>query len=126
MRSRGYAEAGLGELVALPAAPDVCEPAWHLYVVCHPEAAQLEGLLSEAGVGARGYYRTPIHRQPGMARWGAGVELPVTDELARTNLALPMSPVLGAAQAREVTAAISHALVRCPGSWVHAERGFPL
>jgi dTDP-4-amino-4,6-dideoxygalactose transaminase len=40
-----------------------------------------------------------------MRDFGAGVELPVTDELARTHLAIPMSPVLTAAQAAEVTAA---------------------
>jgi dTDP-4-amino-4,6-dideoxygalactose transaminase len=33
--------------------------------------------------------------------------LPVTDELARTNLALPMSPTLGEAESREVVAALA-------------------
>ena len=36
-----------------------------------------------------------------------GPPLPVTDELARTNLALPMSPVLGAEQAEQVVAALA-------------------
>ena len=35
--------------------------------------------------------------------------LPATDELARTNLALPMGPVLGAEQAAEVVAALAAA-----------------
>jgi dTDP-3-amino-3,4,6-trideoxy-alpha-D-glucose transaminase len=34
------------------------------------------------------------------------VQLPATDELARTHLALPMSPVLRAEQAAEVVAAV--------------------
>ena len=59
-----------------------------------------------AGIGCRGYYRTPVHRQVAMERWNTGPELPVTEELARTHLALPMSPVLGAEQAGEVTAAV--------------------
>ena len=33
--------------------------------------------------------------------------LPVTDELARTNLALPMSPALDAERAGEVVAALA-------------------
>ena len=41
-----------------------------------------------------------------MAEWGAGVELPVTEELARTHLAIPMSPVLSDGQAAEVVAAV--------------------
>jgi dTDP-4-amino-4,6-dideoxygalactose transaminase len=42
-----------------------------------------------------------------MAGWGGGADLPVTEELARTNLALPMSPVLTAENATEVVRAIA-------------------
>jgi dTDP-4-amino-4,6-dideoxygalactose transaminase len=96
----------LGNLVALPAVAEGAEPAWHLYVVRHQEADALIAALAQAGVQTRAYYRTPVHGQPGMARWGAGRELPATDELARTNLAIPISPVLDAGRAREVGAAI--------------------
>jgi dTDP-4-amino-4,6-dideoxygalactose transaminase len=44
-----------------------------------------------------------------MASYAAGVELPVTEELARTNLALPMSATLSAEQARQVVGAIAAA-----------------
>lgn len=114
--ARAYEQAGLGELVGIPRVGADVRAAWHLYVVSHPEADRLAAALKDAGVEARGYYRTPIHRQPAMAQWGAGVELPVTDELARTNLALPMSPVLSAEQAQEVTAAIAAALTREPAA----------
>ena len=100
---RHYAQAGLGELVALPVADAGAAPAWHLYVVRHARADALAGALERAGIGSRGYYRTPIHRQPAFAR---ELELPATAEAARTNLALPMSAVLSAAQAAEVTAAV--------------------
>jgi dTDP-4-amino-4,6-dideoxygalactose transaminase len=100
-----YAAAGLGEHVALPVPAPGADPAWHLYVVRHPDADALAEALGRAGIGARGYYRVPAHRQPAMAPWG-GVELPATDELARTHLALPMSPVLGAEAAAEVAAAV--------------------
>jgi dTDP-4-amino-4,6-dideoxygalactose transaminase len=108
--ARLYEDAGLGDLVAVPAFAPGVEPAWHLYVVRHPDADGLAAELAQAGVQARGYYRTPVHRQPAMARWGAGIELPTTDELARTNLAIPMSPVLTPEQAQEVVAAIRAAL----------------
>jgi dTDP-4-amino-4,6-dideoxygalactose transaminase len=107
--ARGYAEAGLGEYVGLPQVPAGAEPAWHLFVVTHERADQLIALLGERGVEARSYYRTPLHRQPSMAKY-AGGELPVTDELARTTVALPMSPVLGADQIAEVVAAVRSAL----------------
>jgi dTDP-4-amino-4,6-dideoxygalactose transaminase len=102
---RAYEEAGLGELVTLPRAVEGADPAWHLYVVRHPRADELASALGEQGIQARAYYRVPAHRQEAMAPWG-GVELPVTDELARTHLALPMGPHVGETQVAEVVAAV--------------------
>jgi dTDP-3-amino-3,4,6-trideoxy-alpha-D-glucose transaminase len=106
-----YVSAGLGgvEGVALPTPVAAADPAWHLYVVGHPDALRLEGALSAAGVGCRGYYRTPVHRQQAMQKWGAEVRLPATEQAAARHLAIPMSPVLSAEQAQEVTAAIAAA-----------------
>ncbi len=105
-----YAAAGLGELVSLPVATQGAQPAWHLYVVRSARADELAAGLSERGIGARGYYRVPVHRQTAMAPWAGGVELAVTDELAATHLAIPMSPVLSAEQAVEVTGAVAEIL----------------
>jgi dTDP-3-amino-3,4,6-trideoxy-alpha-D-glucose transaminase len=106
-----YERAGLAgvEGVALPVAVVDADPAWHLYVIGHPDAVRLEGVLNAAGVGCRGYYRTPLHRQEAMRAWGEGTRLPATEEAARRHLAIPMSPVLSAEQAREVTAAVTAA-----------------
>jgi dTDP-4-amino-4,6-dideoxygalactose transaminase len=108
--ARAYEQSGLGELLTIPSAAPGVEPAWHLYVAHHPDADRLIEQLARAGIQTRATYRIPIHRQPAMARWSAGVELPVTDSLSRTSLALPMSPTLTAEQAREVTAAVRDAL----------------
>jgi len=102
---RHYEQAGLGELVRLPRATAGAEPAWHLYVVADPAVEELESALANAGIGHKAYYRTPVHRQVAMREWGAGVELPATDEAARTHLAIPMSPVLTRKQVDEVVAA---------------------
>ena len=104
-----YEQAGLGELVTLPRAAPGTDPAWHLYVVRDRSVDALAEALKAAGIGHKVYYRVPAHRQPAMAEWGAGAELPATDELARTHLAIPMSPVLTAAQAAEVTGAVRSA-----------------
>jgi dTDP-3-amino-3,4,6-trideoxy-alpha-D-glucose transaminase len=102
---RAYQEAGLGELLKLPKPVDGCEPAWHLYVVASDDVEGLETTLSAAGVGYKPYYRTPVHRQPPMLEWARGVELPATEQAARTHLAIPMSPVLTEAEVGEVVAA---------------------
>jgi dTDP-4-amino-4,6-dideoxygalactose transaminase len=108
--ARHYERAGLGELVTLPEAAGGAEPAWHLYVVRSERADELVAGLASAGIGARAYYRLPVHRQAAMREYGEDTELPVTDELARTHLALPMSPVLDARQAGEVVAAVGAVL----------------
>jgi dTDP-3-amino-3,4,6-trideoxy-alpha-D-glucose transaminase len=100
-----YEFAGMGELARLPRAVAKASPAWHLYVVAHPRVERLQAALAAADVGCRGYYRTPVHRQAAMRRWGDGVELPGTDEAARTHLAIPMSPVLTPEQVEQVVAA---------------------
>ncbi|HEY5342169.1 MAG TPA: DegT/DnrJ/EryC1/StrS family aminotransferase [Solirubrobacteraceae bacterium] len=102
---RHYEAAGLGELVRLQRPVDGASPAWHLYVVAAPGVERLERALSGAGVGNKAYYRTPVHRQVAMRAWGAGVELPATDEAARAHLAIPMSPVLTREQVDEVVLA---------------------
>ena len=69
-------------------------------------ADELAARLGDAGVQARSYYRTPTHRQAAMTRY-AGAELPVTDDVAERNLALPMGPELTAEQAEAVAAALA-------------------
>jgi dTDP-4-amino-4,6-dideoxygalactose transaminase len=102
-----YAQAGIGEYVVVPVVPDGADPAWHLYVVTHPHADQVIAGLAEREIQARGYYRTPLHRQVSMAPYADGPPLPVTDAIGRDNIALPMSPVLSTAQADEVVAALA-------------------
>ncbi|MGI8557462.1 MAG: DegT/DnrJ/EryC1/StrS family aminotransferase [Solirubrobacteraceae bacterium] len=99
-----YARAGLGEHVELPRASDGARPAWHLYVIRSPRVDDVQRSLERAGVGCKAYYRTPVHRQPAMRV--RDLELPGTDEAARTHLAIPMSSVLSFEQASTVVAAL--------------------
>ena len=102
--AEAYERAGIGEFVT-PLRPTAgAEHVYHLYVARSEDADELAAALGERGIGARGYYRTPAHRQAPMREF-AGEELPVTDELARTILALPMGPELDAEQAAAVVEA---------------------
>jgi dTDP-4-amino-4,6-dideoxygalactose transaminase len=103
-----YIAAGVADHVGVTDVPDGLDPAWHLFAVTHPRADEVMAALNEAGVQARGYYRVPLHRQPSMAPYVEGVgALPVTEQIAVTNIALPISPVLTADQAREVVAVLA-------------------
>jgi dTDP-3-amino-3,4,6-trideoxy-alpha-D-glucose transaminase len=81
-------------------------PAWHLYVIRSDRADDLAAGLKAAGHGQKAYYRTPVHEQPAMREYANGAALPATAEVARTHLAIPMSPVLSAEQAAEVAASV--------------------
>jgi dTDP-4-amino-4,6-dideoxygalactose transaminase len=96
-----YEQAGLGELVQLPQPTPGSDPAWHLYVVRHERADELLAGLNEAGVESRAYYRVPVHRQPAMSEFG-DVDLPGTEEAARTIFAIPMGTGLQEDQVDEV------------------------
>ena len=105
--ARAYADAGIKQYVDPPVVPDGVEPAWHLYVATHDRADELIAGLSERAIEARAYHRRPLHRQKAMAPYAPARALAVTDELARTNLALPMSPTLTADRAAAVVAALA-------------------
>ena len=103
-----YAEAGLGEVVSLPEpAPDE-EHVHHLFVARAADPDALAAQLDRADIGARSYYRVPVHRQPAMAGVAGGPDLPATERAAQTNLALPMGPTLG----RETAQAVADVLRR--------------
>jgi dTDP-3-amino-3,4,6-trideoxy-alpha-D-glucose transaminase len=84
-----YERLGLGDHAALPQPTEGAQHAYHLYVVRSDR--ELER--------GRGYYRTPVHRQPAV---GSDAELPATEEAARTNFALPMGTDLSEDQVRQV------------------------
>jgi dTDP-3-amino-3,4,6-trideoxy-alpha-D-glucose transaminase len=109
-----YERAGLGDLVTLPEPLPGAAPAWHLYVVRTPAPDALRAALAAVNIGARSYYRVPTHEQPGMRPYAEAGPLPGTAEAARTNLAVPISPVLSPAQVREVVDAISAHLAAEP------------
>jgi dTDP-3-amino-3,4,6-trideoxy-alpha-D-glucose transaminase len=89
-----YERLGLGDHVTLPRAGAGAGHAYHLYVVRSERELPL----------GRSYYSTPVHRQPAV---GSSVELPGTEEAARTNRALPMGTGLTEDQLRRVVECVS-------------------
>jgi dTDP-3-amino-3,4,6-trideoxy-alpha-D-glucose transaminase len=104
-----YAEVGLGPAVTLPIETVGGESCYHLYVVRTADRDELARRLIEAGVGARAYYTTPLHRQPALERFVTG-PLPATDAAAAESLALPMGPALSEAEVALVAEAVRAAL----------------
>lgn len=97
------AETGL----VLPVVPAWAEPAWHLFVIRHPQRDDLQRRLADAGIGTLIHYPLPPHRQQAYAGLGlADHAWPIANRLADEVLSLPMGPHLSVAQAEQVVAAV--------------------
>jgi dTDP-4-amino-4,6-dideoxygalactose transaminase len=105
-----YDRHGVAAYVQPPRPVEGAEHVYHLYVVRSERAEELRAALAAAGIESRGYYRVPLHRQPALAGYAAGAELPATDLAARTHLALPMGTGLSDDQVREVVEACASGL----------------
>jgi dTDP-4-amino-4,6-dideoxygalactose transaminase len=99
-RRRAVAARYLNELsgvgLKLPCVPEWAEPVWHLFAVRHRQRDKLQAALSGAGIGTLIHYPIPPHLSAAYADagWKAG-DFPVAEEIAKTELSLPMGPHLG-------------------------------
>jgi dTDP-4-amino-4,6-dideoxygalactose transaminase len=74
---------------------DWSEPIWHIFPVFHAKRDELRNRLETLGVQTGVHYPRPIHLQPAYAWLGHGVgDFPVAEELAATEISLPMFPEL--------------------------------
>jgi dTDP-4-amino-4,6-dideoxygalactose transaminase len=96
--------------VTLPFVPGWAEPAWHLYVVQHPQRDAVQKTLGEAGIGTLIHYPIPPHLQQAYASAGyIKGQFPIAERIANQCLSLPMGPHLDEAGASAVIAALKAA-----------------
>jgi len=97
-------DAGLaGTGLILPAVRPTVTHVYHQYVVRHPEREALRQRLTAQGIGTLVHYPVPVHLQPAYAgRVPIGAGLPVTEQVAREVISLPMFPELSDEQLARV------------------------
>jgi dTDP-4-amino-4,6-dideoxygalactose transaminase len=78
---------------------------YHLYVVATPRRDALALYLKERGIATGIHYPVACHRQPAVAHLEAP-DLPVTDQIVRQILTLPISAGHTEAEADEVAVAV--------------------
>lgn len=100
LRRKKVAQRYLRELknvkdLVLPKVPDWADPAWHVFVVRHPRRDELQAYLNGQGIGTLIHYPVPPHLSEAYNEyhWSNG-DFPITEELARTVLSLPIGPHL--------------------------------
>jgi len=101
--------------VVLPRVIGSAEPVWHVFGVRHPQRAPLRQRLEKMGVGTLIHYPVPPHRSG--AYRSLGFSFPLTEELAATELSLPLNPHLTDEQVTEVIESV------CRAAGSVAERG---
>ena len=75
---------------------------WHVFVVRTDERDRFQKYLADNGVQTIIHYPTPPHKQGAYAEWNDR-SYPVTEEIHRTIVSLPMSPVLTDDEVKQVT-----------------------
>jgi dTDP-4-amino-4,6-dideoxygalactose transaminase len=104
----GYLQRLNGGGLVLPQVPDWAEPAWHLFVVQHPQRDALQKALAHVGVSTLIHYPIPPHRQQAYADAGFGVDaFPIASGMAGRVLSLPIGPQLGEEEVARVIEAVT-------------------
>ncbi len=106
---------GLGAFspqLTLPYVPEWASPAWHLFVIRHPQRDQLQKKLQEVGISTLIHYPIASHLSgayEGM-KFPSAV-FPIAEELSKTVLSLPIGPHLSDAQVEEIILSIKKSVL---------------
>lgn len=102
-----YAEHLKDTALVLPQVPSTCEPVYHLYVVRTPLRDALQEHLRSRGIATLIHYPVAPHRQAAYQEMGLEEgSLPISEQIHREVLSLPMGPHLRMEDAARVVSAV--------------------
>jgi UDP-2-acetamido-2-deoxy-ribo-hexuluronate aminotransferase len=108
--ARRYTE-GLSGLVETPVQMHDTNSIWAQYTIKLPNRDAVADSLRQQGIPTQIYYPLPMHLQPAYALHGDGMgSLPVSEQLSREVLALPMHPYLDEAATDTICGALRNAI----------------
>jgi dTDP-4-amino-4,6-dideoxygalactose transaminase len=114
--SYGAALAGLPGVV-LPRERRGARSAWHLYTIRVPDREALQARLRSRGIAAAIHYPRPIHLQPAIRSAGGRVgDLPVSEQLCREVISLPLYPELPLETLHRIAATVREFVCAAPAS----------
>lgn len=88
-----YCDRIKNELIHLPIYDSFS--AWHLFVIRTKYRDKLQQYLNKSGIQTLVHYPIPIHKQMAYRETLGSTYLPITEELSKTVLSLPISSVIG-------------------------------
>lgn len=104
--ARQYLEGISHPGITLPSPRPGSRHVWHLFVIRTPVREALQKHLSDAGIETAIHYPIPPHRQGAFPEW-AGLDLPITEQIHREVLSLPLHPALSEEQVEQVIVALN-------------------
>ena len=104
--ARRYIEGIKNPKIVLPKINDWNAHVFHIFPILCEERDELQKYLAENGIGTNIHYPIPPHKQECYKEWNDLI-LPVTEQIHREELSLPMSPCLTDEQIEHVIEAIN-------------------
>ncbi|MEA4812335.1 MAG: DegT/DnrJ/EryC1/StrS family aminotransferase [Anaerolineaceae bacterium] len=93
--------------LSLPMVAQGCPHGWHIFAVRHPRRDALQEWLTQKGVGTLIHYPVPPHLSKAYADLGYKTgDFPISEEIHRTVLSLPIGPHLSMDDAAYVAEAV--------------------
>ena len=101
-----YRENIKNQLITLPKTYDELAHVWHVFVIRTPERERLQKYLEEKGIQTNIHYPTAPHHQDAYQEW-KNMSLPITEQIHREVLSIPMWPVLTDGEVKKIVEAIN-------------------
>lgn len=106
-----YYDSRLSNIIEAPARPEGYDCAWAQYTIKLDNRDEVQAALAKSGIPTQIYYPRPMHMQPAYAGYGGGEgSLPVSENLSRRVLSLPMHPYMPEEAAVRICDALCAAL----------------
>ena len=100
--ARYYRENIKNPAIILPQTYDEKAHVWHIFAIRTPKRYKLQAYLADYGIETNIHYPTAPHKQGAYKEW-SNLSLPITEQIHREELSLPMSPVLSDEEVKAIT-----------------------
>lgn len=104
--SKYYRENIKNEKIILPKTYDENAHVWHIFAVRTENREALQKHLASNGIQTNIHYPTPPHKQGAYKEW-ENQSYPISEEIHRTILSLPISPVMTDEEVRKVVEVVN-------------------
>lgn len=104
--SKYYRESITNPKIILPKVYDENAHVWHIFAIRTKDRDELQEYLKQNDIQTLIHYPTPPHKQEAYKEWN-NLSFPITEEIHRTILSLPISPVMTEDELKKVVEVVN-------------------